>query len=108
MRLFSWREKRFCHSFLKAIAHYEQAADYYKGEESNRYCCHCFFHSDVMMMMMHVCVFLFSKSRVMYIISSFHFDVCVGVCKWLICLPRAFELFQLGSKKCGHVTKGKA
>lgn len=23
----------------KAIAHYEQAADYYKGEESNRYSC---------------------------------------------------------------------
>lgn len=26
-----------CFSFVKAIAHYEQAADYYKGEESNRY-----------------------------------------------------------------------
>lgn len=24
----------------KAIAHYEQAAEYYKGEESNRYCFH--------------------------------------------------------------------
>lgn len=23
---------------VQAIAHYEQAADYYKGEESNRYC----------------------------------------------------------------------
>lgn len=31
-------------SFVKAIAHYEQAADYYKGEESNRYCSPCFFY----------------------------------------------------------------
>ena len=34
-----WLFKCFVMFYFQAIAHYEQAADYYKGEESNRYVC---------------------------------------------------------------------